>query len=120
MDIKLNALTGDIAFTNGLDIVVTQEEEIQQRLLIRLRTFLGEWFINTSYGVPYFQQILGKGRKKATVDGIMQEQILADGSVTELVSFTSELNADRSYRAEFKVKISNSSALIPVQIEVNI
>lgn len=119
MDIRLNALTGDIDFTNGMDIVVTTAEEIHQRLTIRLNTFLGEWFLDRNYGVPYFQQILGKGRKKATIDSILQDQILADGNVLEIVSFSSTTEG-RKYSVEFRVKVVSGEIINPIPLEVTI
>jgi phage baseplate assembly protein W len=121
MDIKLDILAGDIAFTNSLaDIVIDKTDEVQQRLYIRLRTFLGEWFINPEYGVPYFQQILGKGRKKATIDNIMQSQILADEGVLELVEFNSTISKDRIYSIDFKVKLTGSAVVTPVSIQIEV
>lgn len=119
MDIRLNALTGDVDFKNGMDVVVAKDEELQQRLTIRLNTFLGEWIINPNYGVPYFQQIFGKGRKKSTIDSLLQEQILADGSVLEIIEFNSSITG-RQYSLTFKVRVVSGEAIEPVTIEVNI
>lgn len=117
MDIRLNALTGDVDFNNAMDIVVSKEEELHQRLIIRLNTFLGEWFLNEDYGVPYFQQILGKGRKKSTIDALLQEQILADGEVLEIVEFVSSITG-RAYSLTFVVKVNTGATIEPITIEV--
>ena len=93
MDIKLDRTTGDVSFFAtttkiidtvdeygyGIDygvaygggIVTTQlttptSENLAQRLLIRLRTFRGEWFLDENLGIDYFGQILGKNRNKST------------------------------------------------------
>ena len=121
MDIRLDTLVGDLPFTNSLaDIVTDKPTEIQQRLYIRLKTFLGEWYLNTNYGVPYFQQILGKNKKKATVDAIIQSEVLEDTDVLELVEFNSQLTPDRVYSVNFKVKLSNTVGVVPVTIQVEI
>ncbi len=113
MDIALNGY--DATFLNGPDIssmvVNKQADVVAQRLAIRLRTFLGEWFLNTEYGVPYFERILRKGVNKTTVDNILREQILEETGVLEIVSFNSEFNPSaRSYSCNFQVKTASGTS----------
>ena len=81
MDFLLNS-DHDIVWVNGplMKDQTTQSrtEVVGQRLLILLKSFEGEWFLDTSYGVPYFQFILGHKIKKSAVDLIFQREILAD------------------------------------------
>lgn len=108
MDLLLNADNSDLIFHNG---PLTKEyttqpftQTVAQRLLIRLRTFRGEWFINTEYGVPYWQEILGKKPGKSRVDAIFQEQILLEDGVKEIISFNSTF-INRQYSLTFSVKV---------------
>jgi len=100
MDFKLDYQTGDIIWKNGpltkADVTQPFTENVQQRLFIMLRTFMGEWFMDTEHGIPYFQRILGRKTPKSTVDRIFQEKILAEQGVAEIVSFTSSL-VNREY-----------------------
>lgn len=113
MDIKINnefsSLSfGDAVFVNGPltteGVTVKPAEVVAQRLYIRLRSYLGEWFINTAYGVPYFQSILGKKISRPAVDLIFQEQILSENGVKEIISFKSTLE-QRRYSVNFTVKV---------------
>ena len=61
-------------------------------MLIRLRTFRGEWFLDQDLGVDYFGQILGKNRNKATVDAIIQAEILQEREVLQLDEYNSTYN----------------------------
>jgi hypothetical protein len=80
---------------------------VAQRLKITLQTFLGEWFLNTTVGVPYFEAIFGKVKSKSSIDLLLQEKILADPGVIEMVSFESELdNSKRVYSMDFRVRTS--------------
>lgn len=120
MDIALNGY--DAKFVNGPDIsfmvVKRQADVVAQRLTIRLRTFFQEWFINTSYGVPYFERILRKGVNKTSVDNILREQILDEAGVLEIVSFNSEFNASaRSYSCTFQVRTASGTSQ-PVTVSV--
>ena len=77
MDIKLdlNPISpsyGDAVFKNGAltkeDVTQPFTENVGQRLRLRLLTFEGEWFLDTTYGVPYFQRILGRKPTKSAID----------------------------------------------------
>ncbi len=48
-DFQINPSTGDM--TSGY---VTGKDEILQRVSTRLYRYLGEWFVNTSVGLPWY------------------------------------------------------------------
>ena len=124
MDIKLDEITHDALWVNGpmLKSQTTQGavEVTAQRLKIRLLTFLGEYVINTAYGVPWWQSILGKKQPKERVDLILQQQILLEEGVKELVSFTSTLSSSRQYSATFRVKVRTGEVTEPITITPSI
>jgi len=94
----------DIVFVNGACPVTNElRQVVAQRLTIRLLTFLGEWFLDTTYGVPHYQRILGKKTSKQAVDNIFQEQILLDEDVLEITSFSSTFT-NRNYSLNFKAR----------------
>ena len=120
MDIMMNR-DGDAMFINSSDIssMVTRKatEVVAQRLKIRLRTWLGEWFINTTYGVPYYERVFKKQSSKTTVDNIFREQILQEPGVLELLTFNSTLDAyTRTYSASLTVRTEEGSASISVSV----
>lgn len=120
MDLLLDTNTNDIIFING-QCPVTQllTDVVVQRLKITLYTFLGEWFLDTTIGVPYFQQIFGKIRSKATVDLIFQRIIADDPDVIEILTFDSSLSSgDRGYSMTFQVRVSDNTASLPITIAV--
>lgn len=119
MDFKLNN-QNDIIWNNGPLLVedTTQPltETVGQRLKIRLQTFLGEWFINTVYGVPYFQRLLGqKQTSKAAADLIFQQQILSEEGVKEIVTFESTF-VNRRYSLVFSVRVVTGEVTAPIVV----
>ena len=124
MDFKLSSTEpNDIIWYNGPllkgDTTQTRVEVTGQRLLIQLRTWLGEWFINTAYGVPYEQRIIAKKNiSKAGVDLILQQQVLSDAGVREIVSWNSTLSSARKYTLVFSIKVIDGtvSELLTVNI----
>lgn len=120
MDLLLDSDTNDIIFVNG-QCPVTQRltDVVAQRLKITLYTFLGEWFLDTTIGVPYFQQIFGKVRSKSTIDLIFQRVIANDPDVIEILSFESELAAStRGYTMTFQVRVRDNTSSLPITIQV--
>ncbi len=121
MDLLLDKDTNDIVWVNGplrkSETTQPLTQVVSQRLSIRLHSYLGEWFMDTTYGVPYWQRILGFKNKKETIDLIFQEQILAEAGVKEIVSFSSTFNnAQRHYSATFQVRVTSGEVTSPILI----
>lgn len=115
----LSSNYGDLIYNNSSATVTTnQAESVAQKLTIKLRTFLGEWFLNTANGVPYYQQIFGKVRSKVTIDSIFIEKIVEEPDVVELVEFTSEISNDRTYTISFRVRTTLGQITDQVNISV--
>lgn len=74
-DIKLTT-AGDIDLTTGDLILLEGPDAIGQHLRIRFSFFLGEWYLDTRIGIPYFQTILKKGARLNVVRAIFQKVIL--------------------------------------------
>lgn len=62
------AINGDLSFVDGA-------ERIAQQIKITLKTFLGEWFLDTSHGIPYFEKIFIKQPNRAEVEAILRTKI---------------------------------------------
>lgn len=105
-DILIDSVTNDAIFINGsTPITDTQNLTVAQKLKIKLQTFKGEWFLDTTVGIPLFQTIFQRGVSKATVDSIFQEAILSEPKVKEIVEFNSIIDPlTRIYQLSFKVR----------------
>ncbi len=90
MDISLDA-TGDLLIGDDGDLVLIEGvDATRQHLQISLQFFQGEWSLDLRIGVPYFQEILGKGRDLNAIRAIFREAILQ----TEKVTAVSDLALD--------------------------
>lgn len=119
MDFKLGS-DWDIIWRNGplLKIDTTQPltETVGQRLKIRLLSFQNEWFMDTTYGVPWWQRLLGvKQTSKAAADLIFQQQILLEPGVKEITSFESTF-VNRKYSLTFQVRVVTGEITAPIII----
>lgn len=118
-DIKLSELTSEIELSNG-DFQLTESvDAIRQHLSQRLRTFLGEWFLDTTTGVPYYEKILVKNPIAQVIEETLVTVILGTPGVLELTSLELDLDgATRTLRVDFSVRSTdgpiNFSELLPV------
>lgn len=86
----------DLYILNGQIARVTGNDQIAQRIKTLLRTFMGEYFLDQTLGVPYFQEIFQKPANKAVFDAIIKNNILSVNGVVNIASFDSDLSA-RTY-----------------------
>ena len=115
---------GDVIFYN---YPLTREQmtcglksSVSQRLVTRLKTFKGEWFMDNTYGFPYFQEVLGKKINKEDVDAIYRREILKERGVKNLSYFKSTLSKDRVYKLEFRISVGDGVFSDVIGLEVDI
>ena len=78
----------------------------------RLQTWLGEWFLDTTYGIPFKQQILVKNPNLDLVQFDILGAVSATPGVTQLQSFSFNYdNAARSLSVQLVVTDSNGQTI---------
>lgn len=105
-DLGLNA-RGDLSGS-----IVTKKEEVAQRVVNRLRRELGEWFLATNSGVPWYNDpnesrhgLLGMSLgRKSTIDLVLRTVILETEGVDAINSVNYLFNAStRMYSVYFSI-----------------
>lgn len=92
-DLALNRLTHDMEFHISEDSTgskfrfwfIDGTDKIAQQIKINLLSFLGEWFLDLRYGVPYLEEILVKNPRMASVETIFRNHI---SSVPDVIRVT--------------------------------
>ena len=80
---------GDYSFGQGAaNFLVNSPAAVAQLVQTRLLLFLGEFFLDTSDGTPYYTQILGTGTQQ-TYDLAVQDRILSTQGVIGIASYQS-------------------------------
>lgn len=109
-DLKLNE-SGDLEFIDGeLTLFSDKDAFIAQSVKIRMKTFFGEWYLNNTLGVPYFQTILKKGVDKSVVDSLFRKVINETVGVKSITSFSSSID-NYTYSLSFKFLSSEGTIL---------
>lgn len=107
-----NPDVGDIYLENGtVRLTDGLSEEVAQTLRIALLLFRGEWFLDATQGVPYWQSILGVKTPLSIVQQIFRNAILQVPGVKSLNSFNMQTLADRTVSLEFSCLLTDNTVL---------
>lgn len=109
-DLALNRLDHDLVFRALVSsatpappkyefVLLEGADRVAQQIKINLLAFLGEWFLDTTFGVPYLEQVLVKNPRMAAVETILRKHIKSVPDVTKVVSLN--LDWDRRFRYLF-------------------
>lgn len=90
--LSLDPNTNDLHFKGRNLVLVRGPEAVGQHVRQRLKTFQGEWFLDTTAGVPWLAQIMGKEYDPALAEAVVKAEVLDTHAVVEIVSFSVGFN----------------------------
>ena len=106
-DIAMDVNTNDIVLKGGKVLLIDNAERIAQQILISLRFWLGEWFLNTRQGVPYLEYILVKNPNETHIKQVLTDAIKEVDGVDLVTNMDLSLNRiKRALTVEYTVKTS--------------
>lgn len=111
-DLKLNS-SHDLVIA-PLDLVLLTDEIdlTRQRLKQRLLTILGEWFLDESIGIPYFQEIFKKGVSESRVRSLFLSVIKNTENIDKIEFFDLDFTeSTRTLTLNFTVSLLSGQSL---------
>lgn len=114
MDIRLDPNTGDLDMTTvaGDIILVDGPEAIAQNLRIRFKFFLGEWFLDTRQGLPYFTEVFVKNPRTSRLNFLFRRVILTTAGINDLISFSLSVDTGRrELEVKFRARLTSGGVL---------
>lgn len=102
-DNDISTTTGDIAITN------TDTDAIAQAVSIALKTFAGEWFLDTNAGVPYLSEVFGRKHSPAYLRRIIVPAIESVSGVAEVIDFSVAIDGNRNAKITFNALLTNGA-----------
>ena len=135
-DLALNRLDHDLVFHQSLNWTnpvpaphnpvamkkysiwpINDADKVAQQIKMNLLTFLGEWFLDVTFGVPYLEEILVKNPRMASVETILRKHIASVPDVIRIDSLS--IDWDRKTRYLF-VEFSCTTNLGPIKESVKL
>ena len=102
-DIKVEG--GNVSFLTGIDA-------IRQHLGNRLQVFKGEWFLDESIGIPFFDEVKKKNPDIAVLNAIFSSAILQTPGIVSLDELNFDLDgAARELRIQFSARTITGEAI---------
>lgn len=86
LDLALNAKSHDLIISSADLMAIDNAERVAQQIKIQLLTWRGEWFLDTTHGVPYLDYILVKNPSIELIRSIFREQIMSVDDVNDVVN----------------------------------
>lgn len=92
-DLQLATLDNDLDIDGAAMSIVDGDDALLQHLLIRLRLFKGEWFLDERVGVPYYDSILIKNPDLVAIRSIFRQAILTTPGIASLDALTTSYDS---------------------------
>ena len=77
---------GDLDVTNGVVTIVADGDQVKQAWLIAMRTFLGEYFLDSTIGIPYVQRVFTTRQTIRELKQIFTDASLAWPGISQFLS----------------------------------
>ncbi|RQZ78853.1 hypothetical protein DF056_20895 [Burkholderia cepacia] len=90
---KLDADDDYVFGGSANDFLVNTPEAVGQAVLTRLRLHRGEWFLDTTVGMPWETDVVGK-YTTGTADAAIRACILGTTGVVEITAYASSRDSD--------------------------
>lgn len=104
-DLKLDTVNHDVVIENGDLLLIDGIERVAQHLHIRLATIFGEWFLDTSVGLPFFTTFAEKNPDLNTISAEIKSIILETPDVLELINFDLKfISSERRLEVTFQCR----------------
>jgi hypothetical protein len=95
-DLALNPITGDLDIVGFELYVIKGAAAVRQQLDMKLSLWTGAWFLDTEFGTPYLDSILGKQVTLNAAIAALKKSILEVEDVDKIDSLS--FNFDRKQR----------------------
>lgn len=114
-DVLLDPITHDLDLTRraGSLSLTSGAESVLQRIKIRFMFFLGEWFLDSRQGFPWFEEVFVKGTSDSRLAFIFRRLLQTTPGVESIIDFRlyNASAAQRTATLRFKVRLTSGEIL---------
>jgi len=102
----------DIDLVNNNFVLISGVNALRDRLATNLRTFQGEWYLDTTLGIPFFEQVFKKAVNVGALYTIFSGAIRRTAGVSAINSLQFDQdNATRNLDITFSVTADDGTIL---------
>lgn len=95
-DLELDPKTHDLVIAAPGDMrLVDGAARVAQQIKVTLLMFLGEWFLDTTFGVPYLEEVLVKNPKFAGINALLRARIIDVPGVERIRTMSFDFDRQR-------------------------
>lgn len=122
IDISLDNKTGDLVFGETLRgaalSFVVSGPAVVQRVTIRLKSMLGEWFLDRTYGLPWFDSILVKQPDISLIVSLVRREMVKVPGVDKINYIDAQFDqAERTLVLTVDFESDSSRYNIPLNLQ---
>lgn len=118
--IDFKRVDGDISF-NGYDFetIDADNDNLIQKLVLRIKRYYGEWFKDTRKGVDYFGYFFKKDYDPVIIEALLKAEILEEEDVEQVTSLTFSIdNNTRISTIVFSVTATSGESTGIVEVSI--
>ena len=112
-DLALDPATGDLALSAGAARLTSGAEAKAQRLRLRLSLWRGEYVLDRRAGIPYLDQILGKGTTVGA-EVILRRAVTTSPGIASIERWSLAVGSDRRATLSLRARTIEGE---PVELE---
>ena len=96
-------------------VVVDGPESVRQRVAQRVRHYLGEWFLDTASGVPYYREVLTRPTSVGAAVAALTAAVRSVDGVEEVIGAEGAIdNVTRRFRYTADVQVADGTTFAVV------
>lgn len=77
----------DLYFEDGDLVIINESEELVARIITKFKFFFGEWYLDTTRGVRYYESILKKNPDLNLVENLLKAVLIEEDEVINIEVF---------------------------------
>lgn len=91
--IGIDSNTNDVHFDEvGNLVMVHDADAVAEHVMQRVKTYEGEWFLDTSAGIPWLQDIIANGYDPALGEALIKAEVHDTKGVLDIEEFNVSFN----------------------------
>lgn len=91
-NLKIDQTTGDLSFKAGQIEQTYGADAVGQGVSTDLKTFLGEFWLDRTFGIPYYELVFVKGTDLSAIKTMYVQKILSRDEVKEVTRFEMDID----------------------------